>query len=53
MRAEPLIRRLGGARTEADIERLAEYGGIRLIYQPRSGALHMTAILVIDRSRLA
>ena len=53
IRAEPLIRRLGGARTEADIERLAEYGGIRLIYQPRSGALHMTAIRVIDRSWLA
>src|SRR2546425_9639190 len=53
IRAEPLIRQLGGARTEADIERLAEYGGIRLIYQPGSGALHLTAIRVIDRSRLA
>src|SRR5207247_3994125 len=53
IRAEPLIRQLGGARTEADIERLAEYGGIRLIYQPRSGALHLKAIRVTDRSRLA
>jgi Wadjet protein JetD, C-terminal len=53
IRAEPLIRRLGGAGGEAEIERLALHGGIRLIYQRHGGTLHLKAIRVLDRSVLA
>lgn len=52
IRAEPLIRRLGGVHVETDLERLALQGGIRLIYRPRVGSLHLSAIRAIDRTAL-
>lgn len=53
IRAVPLIRRLGGVHAETDLERLALQGGIRLIYRPRIGSLHLSAIRAIDRATLA
>lgn len=53
IRAEPLIRRLGGVHAESDLERLALQGGIRLVYRPRIGSLHLSAIRAIDRTVLA
>ncbi len=37
LRAGPLLRRLGGVRIEADLERLAACAPIRLVYRPRGG----------------
>jgi hypothetical protein len=51
--ARQLIRRLGGVHAEADLERLAMYGGVRLIYQPRAGSLNLHAVHVVDRAGLA
>ena len=53
IRVQPLIRRLGGVHIEADLERLALHGGIRLIYQPHVGSLRLHAVRVIDRAGLA
>src|SRR5262249_13849194 len=52
-RAQPLMRQLGGVTAEDNIERLAEYGGIRLIYQPLHGSRRLKQILVLDRDALA
>jgi hypothetical protein len=53
VRVQPLIRRLGGVHIEADLERLAIHGGVRLIYRPRAGSLNLHAVRVIDRAGLA
>jgi hypothetical protein len=53
VRVQPLIRRLGGVRIEADLERLAIHGGIRLTYQRQAGSLSLHELRVIDRAGLA
>jgi len=53
VRVQPLIRRLGGAHTEADLERLAIHAGIRLTYQRQAGSLSLYELRVIDRAGLA
>ncbi len=53
LRAQPLIRQMGGIAAESDVERLASYGGIRLVYQPSQGTLHLKSIRVLDRNLLA
>jgi hypothetical protein len=52
LRAQPLIRQLGGVVGESDVERVASYGAIRLIYQPVRGSLHLKAIRLLDRPAL-
>lgn len=53
IQVRPLIRRFGGVHTEADLERLAVHGGIRLVYQQREGSLTLDRVLVIERAELA
>ena len=52
LRAGPLIRRLGGVRSESDLETLAASAPIRLVYHPRGGALLLHEIHALDPERL-
>src|SRR5437016_2076365 len=52
IRAEGLIRRLGGIQTELNIERLAGAAPLRLIYRHLSGGLRLHTIRVLDRVAL-
>ena len=49
IRADGLIRRLGGVQAEAEIERIATLVPLRLIYRPFSGGLRLHSIRVLDR----
>lgn len=52
IRANGLIRRLGGIQAESEIERLARAAPLRLNYRRSSGALQLHSIRVLDRSSL-
>ncbi len=52
LRANGLIRRLGGIQAESEIERLASSAPLRLVYRPSSGTLQLHSIRVLDRPSL-
>jgi len=52
IRAEGLIRRLGGIQTEVNIERLAAAAPLRLIYRHSSSGLRLHTIRVLERVAL-
>ena len=52
LRAGPLLRRLGGIRSESDLETLAASAPIRLVYHPRGGALLLHEIHALDPEKL-
>jgi hypothetical protein len=52
LRAGPLLRRLGGVRSESDLETLAASASIRLVYRPKGGALLLHEVHALDLERL-
>src|SRR5262249_1927889 len=52
IRAEGLIRRLGGIQIEVDIERLAAAGPLRLVYRHSPGGWRLYTIRVLERAAL-
>lgn len=52
LRADRLVRRLGGVQAESDIERLASAARLRLVYRSSAGTLQLHSIRVLDRSEL-
>jgi hypothetical protein len=52
LRAGPLLRRLGGIRSESDLETLAASAPIRLVYHPKGGALLLHEICALDPEKL-
>lgn len=53
IRAGPLMKRVGGVRVEAELERLASCGSIRLIYQQKAGGLRLESLHVLDPNALS
>jgi hypothetical protein len=52
LRAGPLLRRLGGVRSESDLETLTASAPIRLVYHPKGGALLLHEIHALDPEKL-
>jgi hypothetical protein len=53
LRADPLVRALGGVRAESDLERLAALGSIGLEYRPKTGSLSLHAVHILAPETLA
>lgn len=52
LRGGALLRRLGGVRAEAEIERLAAFAPIRLCYRIEQGTWHLHTVQLLDRTAL-
>jgi hypothetical protein len=52
LRAGPPLRRLGGVRSESDLETLAASAPIRLVYRPKGGGLLLHEVHALDSEAL-
>lgn len=53
IRAAPFMKRMGGVRIEAELEELARYAPIRLVYTRHNGGFRLHGVHVLDRAALS